>query len=157
LGKPLKWSHSIQAEKHSAEEPRFDYRIIYNTRISLAKRMQFLKLSPSIAYSLFYNIGGVPIAHYDDAGNLTERSTPDGLHRYRLQLNLNSKINKILNVSVYYMLQNEFNLGSDETKYMNVKNPNTGRTSRRFDNFQVIGTSLNVNLSFTNTNKKSTT
>lgn len=151
LGKTLQWSNSLQAEKHSANETRFDYRLIYITRLGLRKRLDFLRLAPSVSYWLYYNIGGNPIAHYNNNGQLIGRSTADGLHRYRVQFNLNSKINQYVAASVYYMLQNEFNLGSNELKYMNVKNPSTGNTARRFDNFHVAGISLAFNLSIYNT------
>ena len=74
----LTWSNSIQGEMHSKTETRYHYRVIWNTRISPKKRFDLLNLSPSVSYSLFYNIGGDPIQYYDKTGGRAARQTPDG-------------------------------------------------------------------------------
>ncbi|MEP7375318.1 MAG: DUF2490 domain-containing protein [Chitinophagaceae bacterium] len=140
--KVLSWSNSIQGELHSKSETRYHYRIIWNTRISPKKRLDFLNLSPSISYSLFYNIGGASIQYYDKTGSRAVRQTPDGFHRGRLVFNLNSKVTQHFSVSVYYMMQKEFNLFTNGYRRINITKPTTGRVVRAFDNFNVIGLSL---------------
>lgn len=147
LANVLNWSNSIQGEMHSASETRYHYRLIYNTRLSPKKRLDFLNLSPALSYSLFYNIGGDPIQYYDSkTGIPTVRQTPDGFHRGRLMINLNSKVTKQFSVSVYYMMQREFNLFTNEYQRMNITKPTTGRIVRAFDNFNVVGLTLQYNI-----------
>lgn len=142
LADVLNWSNSIQGEIHSSNETRYRYRLIYITRLSTKRRLDFLRLSPSVSYSLFYNIGGNPIQYYDKNEAPVVQQTPDGFHRGRLSLNLNSKITKNLSLSVYYMMQREFNLFTDDYHKINIVNPVTGKIIRRFQNYNVIGTTL---------------
>lgn len=135
----LVWSNSVQGELHSSKETHYKYRVLYITRLATKKRFDFLRLRPSISYSLFYNIGGNPIKYYDQNDDFAVEQTPDGFHRGRLSLNLNSKITKNLSVSLYGMMQREFNLFSDDYHKINVVNPVSGRTVRPFNNYNVIG------------------
>lgn len=146
LSKAINWSNGIQAEWNSANETRFKYRIILQSRLGLDKRLDFLNLSPSISYHLFYNIGGNTVQYYDKAGNPTIRQTPNGFHRGRFFLNLNSKINNRFNLSAYLMMQREFNFLSAENREINVLNPTNGKISRRYDDFNVAGLTLNISL-----------
>lgn len=139
LGNVITWSNSIQGEIHSANTKNYNYRIIYITRFSPKHRLDFLKLSPSVSYWLFYNIGGKAIQYFDESGSPLAKNTPDGLHRGRFILNLNSKINKSLSLSLYYLNQHEFNLTGNN---LNVVNPRNGKIIRPFSNYQVAGISL---------------
>jgi hypothetical protein len=136
----------VQGEIHSANETRFRNRIIYITRLSNKKRLDFLHLNLSASYWLFYNIGGSPIRYFDKAGAVVTRKSPDGFHRGRLILAANSKLSKHLSLSVYYMRQQEFNFLSNEYRKVNVVNPNTGRIARAFDDYNVAGITLSYNI-----------
>jgi hypothetical protein len=152
----LSWSNSIQGEVHSSNETRYKYRLIYITRLATKKRLDFLRLSPSVSYSLFYNIGGNPIQYYDKNEIPTVRQTPDGFHRGRLSFNLNSRITKNLSFSIYYMMQREFNLFTDDYHKINIVNPVTGKITRRFQDYNVIGTTLAFDFNLYKKKKKST-
>jgi hypothetical protein len=141
LGENITWSNGIQAERHSPNENRFDYRVIYLTRIGLQHRIDFLRLSPSISYWLYYNIGGSEIQHYDLSGEPTVKQSPNGFHRGRLILNLNSKVNDFFSVALFYLRQNEFNL-FDKDRDINVVKPVTGKIIRPFSNYNVLGLSF---------------
>jgi hypothetical protein len=156
LADVLNWSNSIQGEIHSSNEIRYRYRLIYITRLATKKRLDFLRLSPSASYSLFYNIGGDPIQYYDNNEVAIVNQTPDGFHRGRLSLNLNSKITRNMTLSVYYMMQREFNLFTDDYHNINIVNPVTGKTVRRFQDYNVIGTTLSFDLNLYKKKKKST-
>lgn len=146
IARKLNWNNSLQVETNSAAETRFRQRIILGTRLSPRKRLDFLNLSPSVSYRLFYNIGGDPISYYDQDGKLVARQTPDGFHRHRIQLNANSKISDLFRVNLYFMMQREFNFLSGDTRRMNVPNLTKTRTVRPFDNYNVIGLSLNLDI-----------
>ena len=141
----LTWSNSVQGEVHSVNENRYRYRVLYITRLAAKRRLNFLQLSPSISYTLFYNIGGRPIQYYDNDADPVVLQTPDGFHRGRLSVNLNSKINKNLSFTVFYMMQREFNFLTDDYHKMNITYPNTGKIVRPFQDFNVIGTTISVN------------
>lgn len=141
LGKRINWINGFQAEVHSASEERFDYRVIYQTRFSLQRRLRFMRLAPSVSYWLYYNGGGNPIQYYDDSGIPLRLHSPDGLHRGRFIINLNSKISNNLAISAYYINQTEFNLSGND---MNVSDPASGKIVRPFDNFHVAGLRLSL-------------
>jgi hypothetical protein len=145
LGDAFTWTNGLQGEKHSANENRFDYRFIYITRLGLRKRLDFLRLAPSVSYWLYYNTGGSRIQYYDESGQASEKETSIGIHRGRLMINLNSKISDALSVSAYYLRQNEFNLFT-AARGINVVNPRTGNITRPFSNYNVFGMSLKINL-----------
>jgi hypothetical protein len=143
----LSWSNAVQAEVHSKSETRYHYRIIYTTRLSPKKRLDFLNLSPSVSYSLFYNIGGSAIQYYDSKTSAPAiRQTPDGFHRGRFMFNLNSKVTEHFSLAVYYMMQREFNLFASDYRRMNITKPTTGRIVRAFDNFNVLGFTLQYDI-----------
>lgn len=142
----LNWRNALRLETNSSSETRFRQRIILSTRISPRKRLDFLNLSPSLQYALFYNIGGNPIRYYDNNKQLIARQTPDGFHRGRFTLNLNSKVNEYLQVNLYYMQQREFNTFSPPLRHMNVFDPVRNRIQRPFNNFNAIGISAAIDL-----------
>lgn len=139
IGEEISWSNGLQAERHSASESRFNYRLIYQTRLATRHRLAFLRIAPSISYWLYYNIGGNTIQYYDESGSPLVRETPDGIHRGRFTVNLNSKITNNVSVGVYYLNQHEFNLAGRD---VNVTNPSTGKVARPFNDYQVAGLSL---------------
>ncbi len=139
LLKSIIWSNSLKAELHSANQKLYNYRFIYITRLAARKRFEFLRLSPSVSYWLYYNMGGNSIQFYDESGSPLGKETPDGLHRGRFIFNLNSKIQKHLSLSLYYLNQHEFNVSGNN---INVINPTTGKIARPFNNYQVLGLSV---------------
>ncbi len=155
LAKVVNWSNSIQGEIHSAKETRYHNRIIWTSRLAPRKRLDFLKLLPSVSYALFYNIGGNPIQYYDAKTSLpVVKQTPDGFHRGRFMLNLNSKITSHLSISMYYMAQREFNLFSSDYRRMNIVKPTTGRIVRAFDEYNIAGMTLTYDINLYTSNKK---
>jgi Protein of unknown function (DUF2490) len=155
LANVVNWSNSIQGEIHSATETRYRNRIIWTSRLAPRKRLDFLNLLPSVSYALFYNIGGSPIQYYDAKTGLpVVKQTPDGFHRGRLMLNLNSKINSHLTLSMYYMAQREFNLFTAEYRKINIVKPVTGRVTRAFDDYNVAGLTLTYDINLYPSNKK---
>ena len=155
LADVLSWTNAVQAEIHSKSETRYHQRIILSSRLSPRKRLEFLNLSPAISYSLFYNIGGSPIQYYDSkTGEPTVKQTPDGFHRGRLMINLNSKLTKHFSVAVFYMMQREFNLFTPEFRRMNITKPTNGRIVRPFDNYNVLGLTLQYDIDLYSKKKK---
>ncbi len=139
IGETLNWFNGLQGEIHSANETRYSYRLIYQTRLATRHRVSFLKITPSVSYWLYYNIGGNAIQYYDESGSPLVQQTADGLHRGRFTINMNSKINQNISLNLYYLNQHEFNLAGHD---VNVVNPTTGKVSRPFNNYQVAGVSL---------------
>lgn len=145
LAKVINWSNGLQGEVNTASGKGNFYRVIYITRFAPRKRLNFLRLSPSVSYWLYYNIGGNSIQYFDEGGSQLAKETPDGIHRGRFILNLNSRINNRFSLSLYYLNQHEFNLvGRD----INIIDPDTGKIEKPFNNFQVAGLSLAFSLDF---------
>jgi hypothetical protein len=146
LNKKINWSNSLGLENNSSNENRFRQRVIIGSRLSLRNRITFLNLSPSVAYNLFYNIGGNAISYYDVNNKLIERNNPNGFHRGRLTVSVNSKISKYLRLNVFFMAQREFNLLASQTRKMNVYDPVRAKIIRPFDNYNVVGGTLSLSL-----------
>lgn len=146
LDKRFVLRNSIQLESHNRQETRFDYRVIYSSRLGLRKRLDFLKVAPSLTYALFYNIGGALIRYFNEQNEEIARKASNGLHRGRIMANFNFKVSDPIRLSVYYMNQHEFNLVLSQTNKINVLNPNTGRIQRPFNNQHIIGVSLTYQL-----------
>ena len=142
LFKILNWQNTLQGEYHSANESRFRERVVFNTRISNRKKIEPLGLTLSASFWLYYNIGGSTLRYFDKTGNVLTRNQPDGLHRYRLYLNIAKRITPDFSVTLYYMHQQEMNWFADEFHRINVVNPVTGKISRPFSNYDVAGLSL---------------
>jgi hypothetical protein len=146
LDKRFVLRNSIQFESHNRQESRFDYRVIYSSRLGLRKRLDFLKVAPSLTYALFYNIGGAPIRYFNEQNEEIARKASNGLHRGRIMANFNFKVSDPIRLSVYYMNQHEFNLVLSETNKINVANPTTGRVQSPFNNQHILGISLTYQL-----------
>lgn len=140
----LNWTNSMRIETNSKNENRFRQRVILSSRLALRKRMEFMRLTPSIAYSLFYNIGGNPIRYFDEDGAQVARQSPNGFHRGRFTVNLNSKINEYLRINLYYMRQDEFNLLVQQYREMNVYDPVRKRIQRPFNEYNTVGLNLQI-------------
>lgn len=154
IAKKFNWSNALQFERHTLQEDRYRYRIIYVTRFAPAKRLKFLRLAPSVSYMLYYNIGGDPIQYYDDQGDKTVSQPPNGFHRGRIYVNLNSKITTNFSVSLYYMRQNEFNFLTPADRRMNYVKPGGTTVRRPFDEYNVLGLSLMYNFNLYKSKKK---
>lgn len=142
----VNWTNGLNGEINSKEENRFKYRLMLYSSLGLKHRLTPLKLSPSITYNLFYNIGGDSLQHYTKTGIKSVKQTADGFHRGRLYLNLNSKINDRFSITAYVMFQREFNLFTDDNHAINIVNPLTGKISRSFDNMNTAGLTLDISL-----------
>jgi hypothetical protein len=146
LDKIFSLRNSLQFERHNDQEKRFDYRFILSSRIGLRKRLDFLKVAPSLTYSLFYNIGGNAIRYFSEQGEEIAKKAANGFHRGRITANFNFKLADPLRLSIYYMNQHEFNLVLSETNKINVTNLNNGRIQRPFNNQHIIGIALSYQL-----------
>ncbi len=146
LGKKIAWYNQIHAEINSASETRFRERIVLSTRLGLRKRLDFLNLSPSIGYSLYYNIGGSLVQYYDQNLQPVALQSPDGFHRGRFILNLNSKINKHVSVSLYYLSQHEFNFITGPYHEMNYFDPIKSKIRKGFSDYKAIGLTLTITI-----------
>ncbi|MGB4929216.1 MAG: DUF2490 domain-containing protein [Chitinophagales bacterium] len=139
-------THALQFELHGANEIRYDERIILINGISTRNRYTPINIRPSLSYWLYYNIGGDPVQYYDEVGNKTVKQAANGFHRGRLYFSLNSKLSDHFNMSVYVMHQDEFNLFTSAEHEINVVSPNTGNIARDFNEYNVIGLSLNFDI-----------
>ena len=142
LADVFSWRNGARLEWNSSNENNYRYRVHLFTRIGPRKRLKFLKLSPSVSYTLFYNIGGNPIQYYDEEGDRTVKQAPNGFHRGRVNFRLNSRVTRHLRLTVNYMIQREFNFLVGEYREINVVNPRNGKVRRRFRNYEVIGFSV---------------
>ncbi len=146
LGNFFRWQNGLQAESHSKNEPRYQYRFILSSRIYLKKRLTALNLAPSITGFVFYNLGGKEVQYYDSNKQPSVKQAPDGLHRGRVQFTVNFKISDRFNISFYYMMQREFNISNDINHSINYFNHVTNKIIRPFDNYNVAGITLAISL-----------
>lgn len=145
INKQWNWINGIRVETNSANENRFNQRIVLSSRVAMRKRLEPLNMKAAAGYHLFYNMGGRAITYFNDKREPVATNTPDGFHRGRLFINLDFKLSKVLSLDVNYFNQHEFNLLASPTRKMNVPNA-SGRIQRPFDNYNMIGVGLTVNV-----------
>ncbi|RMG24333.1 MAG: DUF2490 domain-containing protein [Bacteroidetes bacterium] len=139
-------SNSLNVEQHTKKEKKYRLRLIYTFYLkpkSLVNLGDF-KFMPFASTRLYYNIGGSPISQYNAEGKRVVKQSPDGLHRFRGTLGIYFRPTKSLKLTLYSMLQEEFNTPWDIQNHrrINVVNPRTGRVSRAFSNKLVLGISI---------------
>lgn len=166
LNKTFNLTNAIQVEHHLQnqnsswieQEERYSERIIYVGRLALNKRLKFrnglkflnkLQLAPSLSYWLYYNIGGDSIPYYNADGDKVAENEPNGFHRGRIIVNINSRVTDYLSLSLYYMNQSEFNFLTPQYREINsIRYRSDGsirRVYRPFDDYNVIGLSAMFN------------
>ena len=137
--------NGLKYEKHSPDERKYAHRLIYSFYIRPKSNLiaPKIKLTPFFNTQLYYNIGGKAISQYDIEGSKIGKSVPNGLHRIRWRTGFYFKPTKRIKLTIYGMAQEEFNTprARRNHKEINVLNPRTGKTSRRFNNYFVLGMS----------------
>ncbi|AMQ57291.1 DUF2490 domain-containing protein [Algoriphagus sanaruensis] len=146
ISRKLNLKNSLQAERHNKQESRFDYRLIYSSRLGFRKRLDFLGVAPSLTYSLFFNFGGTPLKYFNANQEQIALKPANGLHRGRATANFNFKISNPLRLSIFYTNQHEFNLVFSETNKINVTNPISGKIQTPFSNQHIVGFLLSYQL-----------
>lgn len=146
ISRRIRMNNSFTFEHHFTQRSKFQQRYIY--RLDLYYRDTSLpwRLRPFVNQKLYYYTNGRPLQYYDDAGNKTDRVSPNGLHAYRVQLGLKLYPIDGLTVTAYYLKQLEFNTSLLGTRDINSLNPNSNNIRRPFYNFSVIGLSLSYSL-----------
>ncbi len=138
-------SNAIRLEKHSPNEKKYSYRIIYSFYVRPKSNLiaDKIKLTPFFGTRFYYNIGGNPISQYDFEGNKVGKFTPDGWHRLRLRTGFYFKPIKHLKFTIYGIYQEEFNTRTavKNQRRINVVNPKSGNISRSYRNYFILGIS----------------
>ncbi len=145
--------NTIQAEKYFPRLQKFGARLVFTNKWTFHPGNWPLKMTPYIRNQLYYYQGGDPITYWldEDDIEISEegeseefiRQAPNGLHRYRFTLGVRSKLSKELALSLFFMRQVEFNTGWAPYRELNVYNQSMTRIKRPFNNYSLIGISLN--------------
>ncbi len=153
----LRLRNNIGIQYYLSQLEKYQLRFSYKGKLYWYNKNWPMKLKPFTQISLYYYQNGIPVIYYDNQGNIASFKSPNGLHRYRLKFGVNLKpVKKVkqLGITVYYAIQQEFNLkgfGND----LNVIRP--GNTNDivysftpssygvkyPFNNFNVLGFQLN--------------
>jgi hypothetical protein len=125
---------------------RYGHRLLYSVRGEYDIDDAPWDLSPYAGVELGYYAGGDPIAYYTPEGSLLDSAAPSGLHRFRGSLGIAARPHRLLNVSLFYMIQREFNVGQNPIGQLNYYDPVADRTRYRFNGYSVLGVSAKFRL-----------
>jgi hypothetical protein len=125
---------------------RYRHRILYTLRGEYDIDGAPWDLTPYAAAELGYYAGGTPIAYYNPEGAFLDSASASGLHRFRGSIGLATRPHKLINLSVFYMMQREFNLGQHPVGHLNYYDPVADRTRFRFSQYSVLGISAKFRL-----------
>jgi hypothetical protein len=144
-------ANSVKIEFFDSNETRYDKRVIYSfyIRPKNMKISRATKWAPFFNIRFYYNMGGKAITQYDKEGDKIGNFSPEGVHRARFRMGVYFKLYKTLKVTLQAMYQEEFNTiwSLKQNKKINVRNPNTGKITRRFQNYYVLGVSAKMYIS----------
>ena len=153
----LRLRNNFGVQYYLTQLEKYQLRFTYKGKLYWYDKNLPMKLKPFIQTSLYYYQGGIPIIYYDNQGNIDSFKSPNGLHRYRLKFGISLKpVKKVkqLGITIYYAIQQEFNLkgfGND----LNVVRPGTtadiaysftpqvSGVKYPFNNFNILGFQIN--------------
>jgi|GEM_PF-2486138 len=136
MGK-LRVTNQLRAEWHFPSRSKYEYRLRYSMRLHAGDFGLPLGLSPYMTHELHYYLNGRPLNYRDGKGDIIVRQSPNGLHAHRIRMGVRFKVFRRANMSLSFMRQTEFNIGS-EFRRINVTDPRDGDILRDFSNFSVL-------------------
>ncbi len=141
----MRWKNSLTAEWFFPQQPKYKYRFIWTSRIYLPSVLPW-RGRPYLQGQLYYYLDGKPLKYYDENGEWLVTQSPNDFHRYRLSIGARFRPNRVLRLSVYYTLQQEFNTNLTQNRDINV--PNRTGTDIRYDfnNYTILGASLTIRM-----------
>jgi hypothetical protein len=161
LSKNIKMKNSLKSEWHFPQLKKYRYRFIYSNKISFKNKFLPWRATPYIRNQVYYYLDGKATTYYaevdpeeeiDEEGATAEEGeveierivqAPSDFHRYRLTLGVRMRPAKGLYLSVYYIMQKEFNTPFTEFRDLNTPNRTGTRTKIPFNNYSLVGVSLN--------------
>jgi hypothetical protein len=138
--------HSLRYEWFTPERSRYRHRVLYTVRGEYPLDKAPWNLRPYTSLEVGYYGGGQEISYYTPDAEFLDSSAPSGLHRFRATVGLAARPHRMLNVSAFYMMQREFNMGSDPVGHLNYFDPAAERTRFRFNQYSVLGVSAKLRL-----------
>lgn len=164
---------SLRGEWHFPQLRKYRFRFIYTNKVSMRFKQLPGRPQPFIRQQVFYYLAGKPVKYYamgdegldeDDedeeeedegeegdfeefqAGDLIAEQAANGFHRYRFTLGVRFRLAKRLYGSVFYIWQREFNTPFFPERHLNVPNQSGTKTQAPFNNYSLVGFSLNYTL-----------
>ena len=159
---------SLRGEWHFPQLRKYRFRFIYTNKVSMKFKQLPGRPQPFIRQQLHYYLAGRPVKYYaegesegesefgdeeefEEEGEFGEREliaeqAANGLHRYRVFVGVRLRLAKRLYGSVFYMWQREFNTPFFPERHLNVPNQSGTKTQAPFNNYSMVGFSLNYTL-----------
>lgn len=158
--KKLKLKHYIIAQVFFPQPEKHRARFIYSFRLYYSDKKWFWRMSPYISSSVYYYLGGNPIAYYNEVGDVLAYQAPNGFHRFRIKTGVSFKPLKKtpLTITLYGIMQWEFNLNLFPYTQMNYRRPvpissirypyepNSTITEQPFNNYTTIGVQISYRI-----------
>lgn len=148
----LRMDNSVQLEKYFPRLQKFGVRAVISNKWSYYDKKLPLRISPFVRNQIFYYQGGEDITYWIPAEDIEEGGpdrivqAPNGWHRYRLTVGVRLRLRAYTYMSIFYTLQREFNTGWSPYRELNVPNRSGTRIKRPFNNYSLIGISLNYTI-----------
>ena len=141
----LRVTNQLRTEWHFPSRSKFEYRFRYSLGLHAGDFGLPLDITPYITNELHYYLNGRPLNYRDGDGDIIVSQPPNGLHAYRFQIGVRLDPFKRARISLLYMSQKEFNIGS-KFREINVVDPRDGDILREFNNFSVVSFSFSYRI-----------
>jgi|GEM_PF-2906294 len=121
---------------------KYQYRLTYAAKLYFRVKNFPWRGVPFVENKFFVYLGGVPARYYDETGNIIDRRSTNGIHRYRIKTGIRFRPSKKrFYLTPYFFFQKEFNPGFLSSD-LNIAIPNSNRVSYRFNDYFVAGLNL---------------
>ncbi|MEM1336682.1 MAG: DUF2490 domain-containing protein [Bacteroidota bacterium] len=137
----LRVSNQLRTEWHFPSRSKFEYRLRYSLGLNAGNFGLPLGITPFMTNELHYYLNGRPLNYRDSDGDIIVSQSPNGLHAHRIRVGVRFKPFKRANLSLSFMRQTEFNIGS-RFREINVVDPRDGDILRDFNKFSVVSFSF---------------
>ncbi|MEM9364277.1 MAG: DUF2490 domain-containing protein [Bacteroidota bacterium] len=137
----LRIANQLRTEWHFPSRSKFEYRLRYSLGLNAGDFGFPLGITPFMANELHYYLNGRPLNYRDKDGDIIVSQSPNGLHAHRIRIGVRFEPLKRANVSLSFMRQTEFNIGS-RFRSINVVDPRDGDILRDFNNFLAMSFSF---------------
>lgn len=153
FGKRIEMGHVLSFQTYIPTLEKYQSRIMYSNQISYKNENWDMELTPFVQGTVYYYLNGVGTSYYNNEGNFVGFYSPNGLHRMRTKIGVKFKpfnTSKVT-IALYYSMQREFNFptfgGHDLEITRNVPITERQNTVYPFNNYNIIGTQININIS----------
>lgn len=139
IGTNFRMYNSLNFEHNFTQRSKFTQRYFLRNDFYYKNNNLPWRLRPFIEQRLYWYQNGRDLQYYDAKGNKLEKTSPNGLHAYRVKAGIKLYPFKKMNFTLFLLKHKEFNTSFFGSKDINSVNTKSGKVRRKFYDFSVLG------------------